>query len=60
MKKEKKNLVKENPTLKKVRNTDDLEKAMTITASKVVKPPLNTAGPIVSSAFSDFSTLFPR
>ena len=47
-------------TLKKVRKTEDLEKAITMTASRVVKPPLNTAGPIVSSAFIDFSSRLPR
>ena len=39
---------------------EDLENASTTRANIVVKPPLNTAGPIVTKLLTVFSNLLPR
>jgi hypothetical protein len=46
-------------TLKNVRNICEVEKPSRARARKVVNPPLKTAGPISSTAFSDRSCLVP-
>ena len=45
--------------MKNVRKINDLEKPRRARARKVVKPPLNTAGPIVRSANRDLSSRDP-
>ena len=47
-------------TLKKVMKTCEDEKLHKTRARNVVKPPLNTAGPIVEIASSAFSCLVPK